>query len=179
VRTAIKVSPLILRESRCGLKPIVHHLNAAKITSGKTRALMERKLTLDLHESSSGGSRGLGSGHPQIYLPIWMQKDFEKWTIYGGGGYWINPGPNNQNWGFVGCLLQRQLTSNFALGTEVFHQTPQQIGGESNTHINAGGTLDLSELQHVLFSVGHTLQVPGGYQAYLAIQFTFGPEEKK
>ena len=136
--------------------------------------------TFPLVELPTGSyDRGLGSGHPQFYLPLWMQKDFGKWTIYGGGGYWINPGPNNQNWGFVGCLLQRQLTSNFALGTEVFHQTAQQIGGESNTNVNVGGTLDLSELQHVLFSVGHTVQGPSGYQGYIAIQFTFGPEEKK
>jgi hypothetical protein len=32
-------------------------------------------------------SRGLGAGHVQLYLPIWFQKDFGKWTTYGGGGF--------------------------------------------------------------------------------------------
>jgi hypothetical protein len=136
--------------------------------------------TFPLVELPTGSySRGLGSGHTQVYLPIWMQKDFGKWTVYGGGGYWINPGPNNQNWGFVGCLVQWQLTSHFALGTEIFHQTAQHIDAESSTNINVGGTLDLNDLQHVLFSVGHTVQGQSGYQGYIAIQFTFGPEERK
>jgi len=39
-------------------------------------------------------SRGLGTGHVQVLLPIWLQKSFGRWTTYGGVGYWIgNPGP--------------------------------------------------------------------------------------
>ena len=30
--------------------------------------------------------RGLGSGHTAVYLPIWLQKSFGKWTTYGGYG---------------------------------------------------------------------------------------------
>lgn len=40
--------------------------------------------------------RGLGDDHLQTFLPLWLQKDFGKWTVYGGGGYWINPGANNK-----------------------------------------------------------------------------------
>ena len=98
-------------------------------------------------------SRGLGDAHPQLYLPIWMQKDFGKWTTYGGGGYWINPGTYNQNWWYmgwyVGWLVQRQITDRFALGTEVFHETAQVRFGESATasascnlslHVNETGS---------------------------------------
>jgi hypothetical protein len=67
--------------------------------------------------------RGLGAGYVQAFLPVWVQKDFGKWTTYGGGGYWINPGPGNRNYWYAGWLLQRQLTDKLAIGAEVFHPT--------------------------------------------------------
>ncbi len=124
-------------------------------------------------------SRGLGDAHPQLYLPIWMQKDFGKWSTYGGGGYWINPGAANQNWWYMGWLVQRQITDHLALGTEVFHETAQVRFGQSSTYINTGGVWDLNDQDHILFSMGHTIQGQSGYQGYVAIQFTFGAEAKK
>ena len=61
-------------------------------------------------------SDGLGSGHVDAFLPLWLQTDFGDWTVYGGGGYGINPGAGNENWGFVGAVLQKQVTKNFLLG---------------------------------------------------------------
>lgn len=63
----------------------------------------------------------LGTGRTHAFFPIWMQKDFGKWTTYGGGGYWINPGPGNRNFWFTGWVLQYALTDTLALGGEVFH----------------------------------------------------------
>ena len=31
-------------------------------------------------------------------------------TTYGGGGYWINPGPDNKNFWQLGWLGQRDIT---------------------------------------------------------------------
>jgi len=53
--------------------------------------------------------RNLGSGHLQTFLPIWLQKSMGKWTAYGGGGYWINPGAHNRNWCFTGLVIQHQV----------------------------------------------------------------------
>jgi hypothetical protein len=53
---------------------------------------------------------GFGEGHTRVFLPIWIQKDFGKWTTYGGSGYWISPGLGNRNYWFAGWLLQRQVT---------------------------------------------------------------------
>jgi len=54
--------------------------------------------TFPLLEVPSGShDRNLGSGHLQTFLPLWLQKSVGKWTAYGGGGYWINPGPHNRN----------------------------------------------------------------------------------
>ncbi len=124
---------------------------------------------------TGSADRGLGSGHAQVFLPIWVQKDFGSWTTYGGGGYWINPGANNRDFWFVGWLVQRQLTKTLALGAEVYHETAQTLGGAPASQVNAGITWDLNDVEHILASAGPAIQGPRGYQTYLAFQLTFGP----
>ncbi len=129
-----------------------------------------------LIELPTGNStRGLGSGHTQIFLPVWLQKRFGTWTTYGGAGYWINPGQGNRNWWFTGWLLQKQVRPDLTVGAEIFHETAQNDGGESDTRMNLGVIWDLDETRHLMASVGPAIQGPKGYQAYLAFQFTFGP----
>ncbi|MEO6995569.1 MAG: hypothetical protein ABI273_18335 [Lacunisphaera sp.] len=122
---------------------------------------------------TGASSRGLGTGHTQVFLPVWMQKKFGSWTTYGGAGYWINPGEGNRNWWFTGWLLQKQVLPNLAIGAEIFHETAQRIDGVSDTKANVGIVWDLDDMHYVLASVGPTIQGPSGYQAYLALQFTF------
>ncbi len=138
--------------------------------------------TFPLIELPSGNARrSLGAGYVQAFLPIWIQKDFGKWTSYGGGGYWINPGPGNRNYGFAGLLLQRQVTKKLALGVEVFHQTASLTGHAGSSGINAGGIYDFTDHYHLLFSAGYggiayavdsaAELNPADY--YLALQWTF------
>jgi hypothetical protein len=121
--------------------------------------------------------RGLGSGQVQAFLPLWLQKSYGAWTTYGGGGYWINPGPGNQDWGYVGWLVQRQLLPSTSAGAEVFHTTVRSQGGEPETRFNVGLIVDLSDLQHLLISAGRGLQGPNEFQSYVAYQLTLGPGE--
>jgi len=121
----------------------------------------------------------ISTENTDVFLPIWLQKNFGKWTSYGGGGYWIHPGTDNQNWWFVGWLLQRQVTEHLSLGGEIFHETAQEHNGSSDTVLNGGGTWDLSDRYHLLFSAGHTVQGPSSFIGYLAFQITFGPEASK
>lgn len=130
--------------------------------------------TFPLIEVPTGDrKRGLGNGHEQIFLPLWLQKSFEPWTTYGGAGYWINPGNENRNWWYVGWLLQRELTSGFTLGGEIFHETPSESSGKSDSKFNIGAIYDFSDFYHLLVSGGHTIQGPNEFQAYVALQLTF------
>ena len=125
--------------------------------------------------------RGLGGGYVAAFLPVWVQKDFADWTTYGGGGYWINPGPGNRNYWFAGWLLQRQVTKRLALGAEVFHQTSSMAGRPASSGFNVGGQYDFSDHDHLLFSAGRgglayavdagAVKYPTTY--YLAFQYTF------
>lgn len=132
--------------------------------------------TFPLIELPTGDrDHGLGSGETQGFLPLWLQKSFGPWTTYGGGGYWINPGEGNRNWWFTGWEIQRQINSRLMLGVEVFHETSKEEGAGSATGFNVGAIVNLSELQHLLFSAGHSVQGPGEFHTYIAYQLTFGP----
>jgi hypothetical protein len=101
---------------------------------------------------------GFGSGHPQIFLPVWLQKDFGAWTAYGGGGYWLNPGAQNRNYWFAGAVLLRKVSDKFTVGLELFHQTSSARAMPDTTGYNVGGIYDVSERLHILISAGSGLQ---------------------
>src|SRR5206468_5875190 len=90
-------------------------------------------------------SAGLGSGHVQAFLPVWLQKSWgegdRKWTAYGGGGYDINPGTGNRNWTFLGLVLQRQITDRVLLGGEIYHRTATTIDSQADTAFNLGAVI--------------------------------------
>lgn len=127
-----------------------------------------------LEAPTGNAGEDLGSGHWQAFLPLWAQKSFGRWTIYGGGGYGINPGANNRDWGYAGMVAQNQVRENLLLGGEIFHRTSTQVGEPANTGFNVGAAFDFSEQHHLLLSVGRSIQGPAEFQIYLAYQFTFG-----
>jgi hypothetical protein len=130
--------------------------------------------------------RGLGTGRAHAFLPIWIEKDFDKWTTYGGGGYWINPGPGNRSYWFAGWVLQRQVTDVLAIGGEIYHGTQSATGGpgapgfpigsQDSTGFNLGATYDFNATYHLLVSAGRG--VPGlsstdDFAYYVALRCTF------
>jgi hypothetical protein len=130
-----------------------------------------------LLELPTGSSKnGLGSGHAQAFLPVWVQKVLGQWTVYGGGGYDINPGEGNRDWGFVGLVVQRQAVEHVVIGGELYHRTSTEAGGRSDTAFNLGTVVDFSDEHHILFSAGRSLDGPTDFQTYIAYQLAFGPD---
>ncbi len=135
--------------------------------------------TFPLVEFPTGdSSRGLGEGRIKIFFPVWIQKSWGPWTTYGGGGYWYHPGEGNKNYWFTGWILQREISKTLTLGAELFNTSPKTKDESDETGFNVGGFLNLSEEHHILFSAGRDLKGPSTFFAYLAFQWTFGPEEK-
>jgi hypothetical protein len=119
---------------------------------------------------------GLSTGHAQIFLPLWLEKVFDPWTVYGGGGYWINPGVGNKNYSFVGVALWRKVTEAFNVGIELFHQTSPGDGVKESTGFNLGAIYDFSDNWHLLASAGTGLQNRSDtnqFSYYLAVRLTF------
>lgn len=135
-----------------------------------------------LFEIPTGNANlGLGAtGEPRQYFPVWIQKDWDDWTIYGGGGYWHNPGMGNRDYWFSGWVLQRKITNSLTLGGELFYQTAETViitpYDKGVTGFNLGGTYDFNETYHLLFSAGRGIQNADDadqFIYYLALQLTY------
>ena len=112
------------------------------------------------------------SGRTQIYIPIWAQKSWGKFTTYGGVGYWINPGMNNKNWTFTGWEAQYDLSPVVTLGAEIYHRSAIIIGSQSSTAFNLGGLINASKTTHFIFSMGHSLTNTSIFSCYVGLQWT-------
>jgi hypothetical protein len=120
----------------------------------------------------SGGHR-FGSGRVSLLLPLWAQKDFGKWSLFGGGGYDLNPGLGQRNFWLTGIGLQRSLSERFALGAEIYHQTPDAEDAHRFTGVNLGALYRLDPHWSLLGSAGPGLEharTEGRYSFYLALK---------
>jgi hypothetical protein len=119
----------------------------------------------------------LGNGHAQAFLPVWAQKSWGTWTLYGGAGYGLNSVSGHANWGFGGVVLQKQIYHNVLLGVEVYHQTLYETDfPNSGTSFNVGTVIDFTDNHHLLFSAGRSIDGQVSFQCYVAYQLTFGGE---
>ncbi|HJV49738.1 MAG TPA: transporter [Geothrix sp.] len=116
---------------------------------------------------------GLGSGHVRVYLPVWLQKAFGKWTTYGGGGWMRNPGPNNRDYATCGWQLQRELGEGYSVGGEIFHQGATCLGARATTSWNLGFECQLVDHLQVVGSGGRTFRGEPGSQYYLGLRGKF------
>ena len=129
--------------------------------------------TFVLVEAPTGNAnQNLGNGTAQAFIPLWMQKSWGPWTTYGGGGYWINPGDGNLNWGYIGWLLQRNISEHLTLGSEIFHRTPDIVNGDSGTGFTVGGQININDTSHFLFSFGRDFVGPNVFTYYVALLWT-------
>jgi hypothetical protein len=121
---------------------------------------------LDVHE---------GSTIAQEYIPVWAQKSFGPWTTFGGGGYWINPGAGNRNYWFEGWALLRRVLPDLQLGAEIFRQSPNRIGEQSQTGYNGAFLFDVNENWHIVGSAGNGIvnaATTNQFSYYFALEWT-------
>ncbi len=117
---------------------------------------------------------GLGNGRAWWRLPLWLQKSWGPWTTYGGGGYAINPAPNQRNYYFGGWLLQRDFGERLTLGGEIFAQGKSSDDTGSFAVFNLGGYFKITQDFQLLFSGGHTLAGGRHTIGYLGLYWTGG-----
>jgi hypothetical protein len=115
------------------------------------------------------------------FLPLWAEKNFGPWTVFGGGGYWNNPGAENQNYWSFGSGVVRSLAPWLSVGAELFHQTPDQLGGQGSTGTNVGATFDINDRLSIMASFGGGIEnasTTNQYSYFVALRWTTGPSEK-
>jgi Putative MetA-pathway of phenol degradation len=117
-----------------------------------------------------------GSGKVGALLPVWVQKDFGHWSLFGGGGYALNPGAGNRDYWQGGVALTRQVSERFSLGGEVTRQGADAIGGSAATGLGVGAIYKLKPPFSLLFSGGPIFEDAGGparYRLYSALSIAF------
>ena len=120
------------------------------------------------------GAAAFHTGHVFYLLPIWAQKDFGKRSVF-GGGYDINPGAGQRSYGLAGAALTRSFSKRLNLGIELYHETPQTIGGPATTNLGFRAIYQLTMHWALMASGGPGLQAPGRSETsafYASLQFT-------
>jgi hypothetical protein len=111
-------------------------------------------------------------GYIKIFLPVWVQKSWNKLTSYGGIGYWINQGTGNKNSFFSGGELQYEFSQAVTLGGELYFQSADAVDSKSVVAFNIGGSVNPSEKLHFIFSFGHSLTNERFFSSYLGLLWT-------
>jgi hypothetical protein len=110
-----------------------------------------------LQTGSGDASRGLGMGGNAFFLPVWLQKNWGRWQLNGGGGYWFSRAPGIHNYSFTGVQIQNAVSDHWTLGAEVFHSGEMSSGQGSSTGFNLGVVNDLDEHNHLMLALGRGL----------------------
>jgi hypothetical protein len=121
-------------------------------------------------------NNGFGSGKVGVLLPVWAQKDIGPWSVFGGGGYSLNPGAGNRDYWQASAAVTRQLSKRLSLGIEIAHRGPDSVGGRSYTALNAGGVYKLGGPFSLLVSGGPGIQNArdgGRLNAYAGLAINF------
>ena len=120
-------------------------------------------------------SKDMGSDHVTALLPVWAQKDWGKWSLFGGGGYAINPGAGNRAYWTGGIAVTRQFGERFLLGVEADRQGADVVGGRASTSLGLGGICDFPGALRLLASAGPTFEDAGrsGFHAFAALGLDF------
>lgn len=95
--------------------------------------------------------------HARILLPLWAGKDFADGTsVFGGGGYEINPGFGNRDFWEGAAAVTHDLSKRLSVGAEAAWQGPDAVGGTTQTSAGIGSIIKLSDHYALLFSGGPT-----------------------
>ena len=120
-------------------------------------------------------SEGLGADYVTALLPVWAQQDFGKWSVFGGGGYAINPGVGNRDYWTGGAAVARQFGDRLLIGLEADWQGADNLAGSAATRLGVGAIYDLPGPLRLLASGGPTFADGGakGFHAFAALGLDF------
>jgi hypothetical protein len=121
-------------------------------------------------------AHGLGERKANVLLPIWAQKDFGPWSVFGGGGYMIHPGAGNRDYWTGGIAVTRQIDDRLLLGAEAYRQQAAAVGERGSTSLGLGVIYELKAPLSLLLSGGPTFEDHAhtpGFHAYAALGLEF------
>jgi hypothetical protein len=111
----------------------------------------------------------------RLLLPVWAEKDFAGGaSLFGGGGYELNPGPGNRNFWQAGLVITQELSKALSVGSEVAWQQRDADDSTAETSVGLGTIIKLSDHYGLLFSGGPTwADHRTGYHFYASLGLFF------
>ncbi len=108
-------------------------------------------------------------------LPIWLQKNFGPWAVFGGGGWTNNPGSGNRDFVNYGVAVSYQIIPRLQLGVEMFGQSRSAAASGAATAVGLGGIFDFSETWHLIWSTNTGVVDPANdrFSYNVALKWTF------
>lgn len=100
------------------------------------------------------GGRAFGTGHASLFLPLWAEKDFGPWSVFGGGGWQLNPGSGQRDFWQGGVAISRAIGKRGSLGAEVYAQTRDTTDGGAYQAVDIAATYQLVKHWSLLASAG-------------------------
>ena len=143
------------------------------VQEGRWRPMIGTFVQTDWPTASAAS--GLGTRHLHVFVPLWLQKSVGAWSTDVGGGYLLDAAEGYRNYWSFGWLVERNLGTLATLGAEVFYEPAHHDSTLSTLRTNVGLVLNLSDDDHVLVSIGHSLFGERTVQAYVAYQLTLTP----
>jgi hypothetical protein len=116
---------------------------------------------------------GLDAPRPRLFVPLWAQKDFGSWSVFGGGGWELNPGPGNSNPWMGGLAVTRDVTKRLNLGVEIYGQSRSALDTPASAVVNFGVTYRITGHWSLLASGGPVLvnrNLTGSDDFYLSLE---------
>ena len=109
----------------------------------------------------------------RFLLPLWLGKDFAGGTsLFGGGGYMINPGVGNRDYWQGAIALTHELSEHALLGGELARQGSDTVGGATQTRAGVGAIIHIAGPASLLMSGGPSwADHRTGFHFYAAIGF--------
>ena len=120
--------------------------------------------------------KGFGTGRVSMLLPVWAQKSFGPWAVFGGGGYTINPGAGQRNFASGSVAVTRTMSDRVSLGIEATRTGPDADDARASTSLGLGTIIRLDDHLSLLAAGGPTFEdgsARARYHLYagLGIQF--------
>jgi hypothetical protein len=115
-------------------------------------------------------SRELGAGRPAFWLPFIAQKSWDKWTLYGGAGYWWQTAAQTRNYVFAGAVLEREINERLTLAAELFGNSATARGGRPDFAFNLGGSWKFNAHLNLLFAGGRDIVGDTRAMGYVGLQ---------
>ena len=118
--------------------------------------------------------KGASTGRTRMLIPLWGQQDFGKLSIFGGGGYEINPGEGNRNFWQGGIAITRDLGHGVTLGGEIKRQGRDADDAEAVTSLGLGSIIHIHGPYSLLVSAGPRFtRSTSGFHAFSALGINF------